>query len=508
MILLVDSRSSLEAAEHHQSGSRSPLFDEGRTIVKALRLRLGVDAGPDAERDSGFSLVEVMVAMVIFAIISTGVLYSMLSVMQVTRDSRARQVATNLAAQEIDLARDTGDLFALLPFGDGEADPAKVIELNGDTFTVSRSTNWISSPDADLQCGSGGGALRYKRVNVSVEWDGMRTGSDPVRADTVIDPKNRINDPSLGTILVSVLNAAGTGAIGIDVTAAPGSPANGAMALSATPADTDAQGCSYILRVTPGNYNVSVSKAGSYVDNFQANVATKSTSVAAGTASTVQFNYDLAATYTVTYAPSGVFIPNNLDTTVISPTYDQNTLTASTNALVKTHNLFPWPSGYQFIAGEYLPATTETSLGCVAPDPESWPTSADGRTGLRAPFVGVASGESGAAAAPMARAQITGSFGSNRYLKAVSQDSDPTGIGSPGCQTPMTYTFGQVLTSSSGTTTIALPYGSWKLYYGNSSTQNTQITSGVTAVEINPLGGVLGTFSGNTLGLDPRSVAP
>ncbi len=96
----------------------------------------------------------------------------------------------------------------------------------------------------------------------------MRDDDATVRTYTVIDPKNRINDPTKGTILVSVLGGSGAGSAGVTVTATPASPANGATALAKAPLPTDAQGCTYILKVTPGNYNVTVSRAG-YVDVAQ-----------------------------------------------------------------------------------------------------------------------------------------------------------------------------------------------------------------------------------------------
>ncbi|MCH3110243.1 prepilin-type N-terminal cleavage/methylation domain-containing protein, partial [Listeria monocytogenes] len=49
--------------------------------------------------ESGVSMIEVIVAMMIFAIISVGVSYSLLSAFTITNDSRSRAVATNLAAQ-------------------------------------------------------------------------------------------------------------------------------------------------------------------------------------------------------------------------------------------------------------------------------------------------------------------------------------------------------------------------------------------------------------------------
>src|SRR4051812_19855589 len=111
-----------------------------------------------ARDDDGMSLAEVVIAMVIFAIVSVGLVYTMLATMSMTRDSRAREAATNLAAEEIDLARAVSDPFALL-------DSSRTVTLNGDQFAVQRDTQWVSDPAADYTCGASGGAgsaLRYK----------------------------------------------------------------------------------------------------------------------------------------------------------------------------------------------------------------------------------------------------------------------------------------------------------------------------------------------------------
>ena len=124
-------------------------------MIISIRRRLTIAA----HDDRGMSLPEVLVAMVIFAIISSGLLYTMLSVLALGRDSRAREVALNLAAEEIDISRGFADVFAL-------QDATRSLDLNGDTFTVDRTTRWVSDPEIDLQCGSGGAPLRYNQDDV------------------------------------------------------------------------------------------------------------------------------------------------------------------------------------------------------------------------------------------------------------------------------------------------------------------------------------------------------
>lgn len=467
--------------------------------MKAIRRRL-MSA---QQGESGMSLVEVLVAMMIFAFVSTGIIYSMLATLSITRDARARQVALNLAAQEIDLARDAADLFDLY-------DDNRTVTLNGDVYTVNRSTQWVSDPGLDLQCGSsaggsGGGTLRYKRVNVTVTWENMRSSTTPVRSDTVISPTDHINDPTLGTILVSVLSGDGTGRSGVSVSAAPGSPANGAAVLGVAPANTDVQGCSYILSVVPGNYVVTVSRSG-YVDENQNGTSTRTIGVAAGTAASAGFQYDKAATlvvkYAANYTPAAgetVRIPNNMQTSFVSSygTHSKPT----TAALTQNFSLFPFQSGYTPLAGKYV-AESATDAGCVSVDPAAWPdgVDVDGVTPITgAANTSVATSGGTSVNAPVAMGVVrVASGGAGTYLKAVS--AAPAG-GDPGCSVPMTYTFGSVLASPAAT--IALPPGSWTLYQGGSSSQTQVIPS----ARLTPLTRGIVTAP-STITLDPRVVAP
>ncbi len=104
----------------------------------------------DADRptaDGGFTLIEVVVAIMIFAIIASGVVEGMLTISRMTADDRSRVVAANLAAEDIDLVRAVGDPFKI--------EPATVTRsITGHTYTVTRTTSWVSSGGADISCGS------------------------------------------------------------------------------------------------------------------------------------------------------------------------------------------------------------------------------------------------------------------------------------------------------------------------------------------------------------------
>ena len=432
---------------------------------------------PRASSDDGMGLPEVLVAMLIFALVSLGLLHSILSIMTTTRDARLRQVALNLAAQAIDEARSRDDLFNLL-------DSTTSVPVGSDVFTVTMSTEWVSDPSVDLACGAGGGVLRYKRVNVEVTWANMRPVTEPVRADTVINPDARLNDPSKGTILVSVIRGDGSGSGGVTVSAVPlsGGPAP-------TPVTTDAEGCAYMLQVTPGDYRIQVSRSG-YVDVNQQPSASRDVTVIQGSSASASFQYDQSAMYTAHLASNSATAPEvsaDMPVTFVS-TYGNATLAGSGRD--RSHSLHPFASGYTAFAGS-----------CTAADPEAWPDRVDAGVtyvGSRAPAVGTAAGGSAWLDVPTGLVTITlGGASTSGYLRFESAAGP---AGDPGCVTTVNlYLTG----NGTGARTIALPYGSWKVYRGGSSlsSRTTVVTAGVVPV-------TLGTFTPATgiLTLDPREV--
>ncbi|MBH0116444.1 prepilin-type N-terminal cleavage/methylation domain-containing protein [Salinibacterium sp. NG253] len=409
--------------------------------------------------DSGLSLLEVLVAMMIFAIVSLGVLQSLATVLAITRDNRARVVASNLAAQEVDLARDAGDVFTLF-------DETYTKTLNGDVFTVTRSTAWVPSSNADATCGSGGGTLQYKRINIEVTWPNMRVGTEPVQFDTLLAPNDRINDPDLGTILVSVIGGSGEGSSGVSVGATPASPSEGAQSLSTSPAPTDDEGCTFILKVAPGNYNVSVSRSGYVTDDGQSSSPSQLTQVVAGTASSVSFNYDEAARFDVSYiaepAPANVEISRNMDTSFLS-SYGVYTESSSSSSLTNSVNLFPWRSGYVGLAGTYIPKpedSASTADYCASPNPALWPEEVVAGVTYRSPDPAPVAANPGGSVdmvVPMGLVDVSAIAGNRIRVKSTAP---VTGSGDPGCTESVTLNFS---TLNSSTQYIALPYGTWEI---------------------------------------------
>ncbi len=463
--------------------------------IRQLRARVVRD-------ESGMGIVEILVALMIFAIVAIGMAGSMLSMTRLTADAAARETATNLAAAEIDRVSAIDDAFTVV-----DAIVPTQVTVDGITFFVETNTGWVGASGSTDKCGVGAGTLQYKRVRVTVTWENMYL-PNPVRADSALAPSSRINDPTAGTIIVSVKKESGDGQPGVAVTATRsggGGPTD--------PIDpTDSDGCAYVLKAPPGTYTVTLTKSG-YITTGQVQLPLPQTiTVTAGTATSVPIQADVAMNYTLKFAANStrtVKLPTNLDVTY----YGQAAAGPINEPAVATRKLYPWVAGYQAIAGN--PTT------CAAVDPSKWllaatPTPAK-NAGVRA--FATAGTPGGAATLPVAMGVVDVVLpGTNptTFLNATARNT--TSGGNPGCSTAATTVYKFASAVGGTTQTIALPYGAWNLTYGTTATTvTTAITTGVTVrdsvvlLDTNgvPLttGGIgASTFASNILTLDPRTL--
>lgn len=450
-------------------------------------------SSPDRSRsDSGLTLVEMVVALMVFAIISLGVAYSMLATLQSTRDSRGRQVAANLAAQEIDLVRSVDDIFSV------NSVPPRVVRVGGTDYTITRTTGWANSGITSDDCGSGDGVLQHKRVNVVVTW-GTGGATRTVRSDTIVAPTSKINDPTLGTIVVHVTLADGTGAAGVSVSVKPSVNPEGAAALTEAVPATDSSGCAFALKLKPGNYDVTIQKTG-YVTDAHAAVETQTNRrVTQGSATTVSFAYDMPVSFTPTYAHSAlgtVTIPSALDVS-----YTSTAGTYLSRADQPTPKLFPVMSGYTVLAGK-IAAISGGAMACDAIDPSRWPevTRPDGS--IAAGYVVLPSsavpGTTGTASIPVAVVKVTMPAGSSAVVTATSvaptsaPPKDAPVSDTPTCDIAMSYSLG----AFSGERQFVLPFGAWTL------TTPSGTVGVMVGTSVRPVTG--GSVVDGTVTLDPR----
>jgi hypothetical protein len=324
----------------------------------------------------------------------------------------------------------------------------------------------------------------------------MRPGTNLVRSDTVISPNTRINEPTLGTIVIAVGAEFGEPQSGIASTTTPTvQSGNTAVTVPSQGLATDVDGCSYVLKVVPGTYDVKLTKTG-YVDmNQSANTSsTAVVTVVAGGSALARFTFDNGALITSTY-PTGAMIPTNLQTT-FSTTFGDKVMSGA-----NPQRVFPFGAGYQLVAG-----TVNDNGACKSPDPAAWPIRSDGAIATRPDPVTIAPGSAASVAVALGKVAVSAGGLGGKYVTAVLQT---TGVnGDPGCASPKdsasatltAYRFG---TAASNSAIIALPFGTYKLYYGNSA---GSLTTALAGSPYNADGTPTGAAATTTVTLDPRMV--
>jgi Tfp pilus assembly protein PilV len=453
-----------------------------------------------ADRDAGLSIVEVVVALLVFAVITVGSVVAVGLTLSITNDNRSREVATNLASEAVDVARGVPDVIQV-------ASGTTTEDVGGITYTVTQSAAWQTTTGVDATCtpaaSTGNGSLFYKRLQVAVTWTGMRSPASPVRSDTILAPNSRLNDQDTGTILVGVKDSQGGAVPGIVVTVEPdpGSSTPGkALTAASKPAVTNGDGCAVALKIVPGAYKVTISRSDSapWRDASQVAAPVKTVVVAKGDSAPVPFTYELGDDYAIKYAANytggTVLLPDDLKTTVLG-----GTIPTTTSGTPSDVYLYPLATGYRMVAGDYRPTGTAGG-SCLSPDPSLWPANAAGKTAPVQPFVAGSDGKA-AYPLPMGVATIRLAAGNDTIISATSTAALN---GDPGCAVPQTYNFTVKNATTSGEVTIALPYGTWAVSSGRSTSTLRGITlSGLIGSLLGTVFGGTGTSS-NIVSLDPR----
>ncbi|HXY91247.1 MAG TPA: prepilin-type N-terminal cleavage/methylation domain-containing protein, partial [Acidimicrobiia bacterium] len=250
------------------------------------------------EGEHGFTIVELMVAIAIFAILMTAAALGMNGALNLTRNNRQRSVAANLAAQQMDSI--AAEDFSQVPIG---ASPPTTQTVDSTVYTITQNSEWVGPTTSTSDCSGGANANpAYLRVTVTVTWPQMN-GVLPVQNQTILTPPVGTYDANSGNIGVTVLDRNATPEANIPVTATDS--AGNATTILTTP-----DGCAFFAYETPGTYTVTMSVAG-YVTDQGAQPATSTVSVVAGSSVQSQFSYDRAATLQLTLTgAAGGTVPN------------------------------------------------------------------------------------------------------------------------------------------------------------------------------------------------------
>ncbi|WP_108665587.1 type IV pilus modification PilV family protein [Euzebya rosea] len=383
--------------------------------------------------DDGVSLVEVIVAISILAVVLTGTASALISSSAATRDSRDRSVGTNIAVEQLSALQAVP--FTSLVIGR----TTSTVVVDGITYSVTIDLDYV-----DVESGAGtscsasstpGADLDYVVADISVSWP--RATGGPATTSSIITPGVGDLDPDKGQIAVTVLDRDAAGAAFRNVRYAAQSPASGFGSQRTT-----SRGCAYFVNVAPGQYDVSLDDSG-YVD-FEGNqLSQQTTSVAASTTAPLEFIYDEAASIRVTPvpavgAPASPLVAPGQGYTVTN-TYlgtDQRKEFPGTGHPRVVDGLFPFDAGYGLYAG-LCPAAAPVANG--APD---------------TPVAAVDPGDRTDSNLAMHVARITGPPGGT--VRAFMDDT--------AASCTETLEFGTM--PANGQLYVLMPYGPWRVSVG------------------------------------------
>ena len=125
--------------------------------------------------EAGLSLLELIVAMSVFALVVLAISASIDSGLTLTRNNRQRSVAANLASQEMDTVRSA-------PFTTLTARTVTQV-VDGSSYTTVRELTWVPKSATNGPCDGSNSSPALLRVRVTVTWPNMR-GVKPVVTDT------------------------------------------------------------------------------------------------------------------------------------------------------------------------------------------------------------------------------------------------------------------------------------------------------------------------------------
>jgi prepilin-type N-terminal cleavage/methylation domain-containing protein len=408
--------------------------------------------------DGGFSLIEVVIALLVLAGFAAAVGATLLDGLSVSKASRQRVAAANLAAREIEIARNqfaSSETGALTLAASGSVTNPNPLSsgttvVDGVSYSVVRTVQWLPTGNGASPC-DGGSLVNHPslRVQVAVTWPDMRTAR-PVTSSTLLTPpKGLLGSTTLAFVAMKVINAAGQPSASVQVHATgPG----GAFVQT-----TDAAGCAVFQVGAAGTYTIVTDMAG-WVDQTGTQHAEKSIVAQAGQLARGETTYDRIATMNVNLSTeAGYGMPSSLPSVNYTkpnvPLSTSRVVVPSSGLTTQISGLWPTRDGYSAWAG-----------ACADSDPAGLPTG-----GSREAPVVISPGQTKDLTARLAPLDITvlesdgGPPVAGAQVSAVSQN----------CSGVPEGTLSLGTTDSAGQLKSSLPFGEWVLSV-NSATGSVQ----------------------------------
>jgi prepilin-type N-terminal cleavage/methylation domain-containing protein len=408
--------------------------------------------------DSGFTLIEVVASMLVFAIAAVSIVAVLTGALKLTRKNQQRVQAASAAAQVIAADRDAVKNGIAIPDSDTQQ-----IVVGHTTFTVATTAVWTSVGASDSLCTGGvPGEVSYRRIESSVTWADM-TGTPAVKTATIATPL----DPDKITIPVQLVDSSKTPISGQTITLTPPTGA-------ATTMTTDENGCAIFADLDPQKYTVSVDING-FADATSEAVESHSEQVGQSIPGVIQpviIFYDRPATLNVVpslrsgYSLSTYKLPTGFKDTIVQTGWSDGSshvYSAPINGTALSRSVFPFQvapgSGYSAYAG-----------GCAVAADSSTTVS----TPLGTPAVGALATLSVPVVSGTLKFQTSTTSRGHTTITPLSNATITASDSPDGCSD--TYTL-QGRTASDGTISFSLPAGDYRFSSGSSSSGTIDVSS-------------------------------
>ena len=273
---------------------------------------------PADELDSGFTLIELVIALGLLAIMMSASLYSVMQGLRLSRDNQNRVIAANVVTGVLEKLQ----TVALTTAG-FQSIPVTTQTLPSQTsagvvFHLTETAEWVNRGVSGSSCNSGTNSSLILRATVTASWG----PSESVSQSTLLAPPNGTLSSGDGALAVQVTSSSGTGFSGANVTVTNTTTSPSVKQTITTGPD----GCAFFAQLPPSTgtkqqpYTVTVSSNGG-VDAQEQQAFTTTQSISAGTVSLLtgsnSINYDQGGTVMWTYSsstpPPALNMPVSLD---------------------------------------------------------------------------------------------------------------------------------------------------------------------------------------------------
>ncbi len=174
----------------------------------------------DKKNHKGFSLIETLVAMSVFAIFALGIYQAFIGTMRLVHTSGTMVEASSVANEQFELAQNLpySDVGLVSGIPSGKLQPSKMVSRGTMNFLVVTTVRNVDDPFDGVLGGSPNDTspADYKLVEVSISLPD-NPKFKPLRYTKMVAPKNLENSSTNGALFVRVIDASGNPVSGASV---------------------------------------------------------------------------------------------------------------------------------------------------------------------------------------------------------------------------------------------------------------------------------------------------